>query len=182
MDELGQVGQRRLSIAPWQIVGHVRQQHGQVAFGHRNCATPPAVDHGNGGAPVALAGDQPIAHPVLDPESTISFALHHAGDALPCPGRWLAVKGARIDHHSLALKGPARRLRFSVWLDDLDHRQVISLGKLIVALVVSRHGHDGPAAIARQDIVGNIDRHPRAVDGVDCVGSGEHAVTDAICV
>ena len=38
------------------------------------------------------------------------------------------------------------------------------------------HGHDGPAAVARQHVVGHVDRHARAVDRVDRIRAGEDAI------
>ena len=43
-----------------------RQQYGQVLFLFGDPAASLAVDHGDGRAPVALAGDQPVAQLVVD--------------------------------------------------------------------------------------------------------------------
>ena len=59
--------------------------------------------------------------------------------------------------------------------DDLHDGQVELLGELEVALVVRRHGHDRAGAVVHQDVVGDPDRDPGVVDGVDRVEPGEDA-------
>ena len=68
--------------------------------------------------------------------------------------------------------GPAQTVAMGDDLPDLD---AVALGELVVALVVRRHGHDRSGAIPRQDIVGDPDRNPLAVDGIDRVAAGKDA-------
>ena len=64
IDKLLVVFQRR--FAGGFELGVLRQQHRQVFLRHRHDAAFRAVDHGDGRAPVALAGDQPVAQLVAD--------------------------------------------------------------------------------------------------------------------
>ena len=57
----------------------------------------------------------------------------------------------------------------------LNDRQIKFLGKLKIALVMRRHGHDRAGAVAGENVVGNPDRNFLAVDGIDGVSAGEHA-------
>ena len=54
-------------------------------------------------------------------------------------------------------------------------RQIESLGKFEVALVVAGNSHDDAGAVAGDDIVGSPDRHAGAGDRMDGEGTGEDA-------
>ena len=58
---------------------------------------------------------------------------------------------------------------------DLHDRQPERLRELAVALVVRRHGHDRARAVLHEHVVGDVDRQPLAVDGIDRVEPGEDA-------
>ena len=150
MDELGQVGQWRASVAPGQIVGYVGQQNRQICLGNRYRATMVAGDHGDRRAPVTLPADQPIVHAVLYCSLPVALALHHGGNAAPGLGRVFAVKGTRVGHHPLSLEctslipGDIRTRP-----DHLHHWQSVGLREFIVTLVVGWHSHDGAGAVAQ---------------------------------
>ncbi len=55
--------------------------------------------------------------------------------------------------------------------DDAPDRQAVLHGERVVPLVVGRDGHDRAGAVAGQDVVGDPDRDPLAVDRVDRVGA-----------
>ena len=73
--------------------------------------------------------------------------------------------------------GTVARVRLAVppsgRLDGANDRQVVRLGKVPVALVLARHGHDRPGAVTHQDVVGEVDRHRVAVERVQRVAPGE---------
>ena len=123
-------------------LGVLRQQHRQVLLRHRHDAALVAVDHGDGRAPVALAGDEPVAQLVAHGALAPALLLQVLGDGLFCP-RTLggAVEAAGVDHlarlddrpRSSVLPVPAGRG------DDHLDGQVVFLGEGEVALVVGRH-------------------------------------------
>ena len=59
--------------------------------------------------------------------------------------------------------------------DDLHDRQAEPLREREVALVVRGHGHDRAGAVVHQHVVGDPDRDPLVVHGVDGVEAGEDA-------
>ena len=93
-------------------------------------------------------------------------------------GRRQAVELRRVDEHlalgvldvrhalvDLAVRRP----------HDLADRELERRREVEVALVVRRHGHDRARPVVRQDVVGDVDRQPLAVHGIDRVEAGEDA-------
>src|ERR1039458_8961778 len=118
-------------------------------------AVPGGVDDGEGRSPVARARDDPVAQPELHvgtPGSAGLEQLHHPPLALQ---RRSAVELAGVDHRPVA--GP-RLHRDVTATDHLDDAQVVSAGKLPVPLVVPRHRHDRPGAVAAEHVGGGPDR------------------------
>ena len=60
-------------------------------------------------------------------------------------------------------------------MDNGDNRQAEQLGKLEVAFVVPRHGHDGPGAVGGQHVVRDPNGDLLAIHRVDGIRPGEHA-------
>ena len=77
-----------------------------------------------------------------------------------------------IHRCSFSAKTSIHRL---VGADDLDDWEGELQGEFMVALIVRRNGHDGPRAVAGEDIVGDPDRDLLPVDGIDGIGTGEDA-------
>ena len=75
------VGQRRAAVAGRLVGLDVGQQHGQLVVRHGNLAAVRAVDDRDGRAPVALAGDQPVAHLVVHLALADALLLHVGSDA-----------------------------------------------------------------------------------------------------
>ena len=77
-------------------LGVLRQKHRQFLLRHGNHAAAVAVEHGNGRAPVALAGDEPVPQPVGDRATTPAVGLDVVGDALLAFGHGQAIEGAGV--------------------------------------------------------------------------------------
>ncbi len=73
-------GQGRLPGAVRGEVVQVGQGHRQLGFRHQLLPVLGAVDHGDGRAPVALAGDQPVPHAVVDRAPAQALLLHPGAD------------------------------------------------------------------------------------------------------
>ncbi len=95
-----------------------------------------------------------------------------------------AVVGAGVDRDAVggectALPAQHRiaidSRRLAARIDDRHDRQLELPGKLEIALVVRRHGHDRAGAVAGQHIVGDPDRHRLVVDRIDGIRAGEDA-------
>ena len=67
----------------------------------------------------------------------------------------------------------------SLCLDGLDHLanfDSVLRCKFKIALVVSRHAHDGAGAVVHEDVIGHPDGHALAVIGIDGEAAGGNAV------
>ena len=173
------------------IVGHVGQVDRQCGIRQQVRGAVFAVDDREGLAPVALAGEQPVAQ-------TVAYgALAHAGGFEPGVDlgdgvvHAQAVKAQRValgfggldggvDHD--AVMGDERRLALVVGQvvagirqrrDGVDDRQTELHGKVVIALVATRHGHNGTGAVVHQHVVGSKQRELRAGDRVGGVQAGE---------
>ena len=135
-----------------------------------------AVDDRDRRAPVALAADQPVAQAVGDRRLALALLLQR-GDDPPSAlvGRQPAELAAVDQHLVVRVRDVAprrdRRPRSPGARDDPADRQPELLRELVVALVVGRDGHDRAGAVAGEDVVGDEDRDPLAVDRVDRVGA-----------
>ena len=155
-----------------------------------------AVDGRDGVAPIALAGNEPVAQTELDLTTTAAHGLEVSNDcslalgvlaaahtgvlaglderalgsvgAIPVDG--LGMEG--IDGLAVGLDGSA----VVIVQDDRHDRQVVLAGELKVALVAAGNGHDGTGAIVGNDIIGNPHRDLLAVDRVHHVAAGKGTV------
>ena len=126
-------------------------------------------------APVALAGEEPVAQLEVHGELALALGGEVGGDLLLGLAGGEAVERSGVHHRSVF--GPRLLVDVHGFLgaDDLDDGQLEFLGEFPVAFVVRRHGHDGAGAVGDEDVVSRPDGDLRAVDGVDGVGAGEHA-------
>ncbi len=154
--------QRRLSGRA--ELGVLRQQHRQVFLRHRHQAALIAVNHGYGGAPVALAGDEPVSQAVAHLPPAVALLLHEIGYRLdPLPAGH-AAEAVRVDHGARLGIGLGQLLpRPSRRRDDHLYRYIELFSELEVALVVGRDRHHRAGAVAQQHVVGDPDGHPLPV-------------------
>ena len=96
------VAERRLACRL--ELGIVRQHDGEVVVGHGLSAAGVAVDDGDGGAPVPLAADEPVAHPVTDGPFAPALLLNVVGDGLIALGVRHAVEPAGVDLRAALLE------------------------------------------------------------------------------
>ncbi len=140
----------------------LRQQHRQVLLGHGHDPALLAVDDRDRAAPVALAGEAPVAQAEADRRPAAPSV------AEPLDDRFLRLLGRqpaelpRVDEHP-------------VLVHDLADRQAVALGELTVALVVRGHGHDRAGAVVHQHVVGDPDRDRLVRRRVGGVEAGEDA-------
>ena len=124
-------------------------------------------------APVALAGEQPVAELVLDAALALA-CFFQPGDGLGFGfSGGEAVEEAGV--HGGARIGVALPIGIAVGLDDLNNRQLELLRELEVPLVVRRDGHDRAGAVAHHDVVGDPHGDLLAVDRIGGEGAGEDA-------
>ena len=152
------------------------QQHRQLVLGDRHGAALVAVDDRDRRAPVALARDQPVAHPVLDGPAAPTLLLDVVGHPLLALAARQAVEPAGVHLRPVVHVGlgqlpavPVRRR------DDDPDGQIVLRGKLEVALIVRRDPHHDAGAVCEQDIVADQDGHAVPVQPVDRVGPCEYA-------
>ena len=146
------------------------QAQGQLALGQGLPTALLAVDHGDGLAPVALAAEDPVAQLEVD----LACGPCRFPPAKRTSSPWLPPRTGRSRNPELtsvpvatSVKAASLRLHGLVALDHLDDGQAELVGKLPVAGIVGRDGHDGAGAIGSQDIIGDEDGDLLAVDRVD---------------
>ncbi len=105
VDPIGDAGQRRTAVLARRERHLFGQQHRQLLFRHRNRATGGTVDDGDGRAPIALAGDQPVTEAVGDVRPPQAAGGQVGGHLLGCGGRRQAIIGTGVDQNSFAFVG-----------------------------------------------------------------------------
>ncbi len=172
------LGQRRARAVRHHVF---RQHHRQLFVRHWHVAAAWAVDDGNRAAPVALAGNAPIAQAELHfflaqaPHDQIGGHGLHGGLIAQ------AIVFAGIHAHALFLVaipflpgiGGKARTRHLYGLRD---GQIVFFGKAKIAFVMRRHGHHRAVAVAHQHIVTDPHRHFCASQWVDDLQPGVHAL------
>ena len=168
LDPVGHLGQGGFAVVGGLVGLHLREEQGQLALGQRLPAALVAVHHGDGLAPVTLAGEHPVPQLVVDlgrADALLLQPLCDGGDGV-LDGE--AVEEVGIDQDArLVLGGEGGLLHVLAAGHHLDDLQAELFGELPVPVVVGRDGHDGPGAIGGQNIVGDEDGDLLPVDGVD---------------
>ena len=135
------------------------------------------VDDGEGLAPVALAGEEPVAQLVLNLAAT-GAVLFQPFDGLGDGLRLIqAIEVQTIivgGVYQRAVLGPGFFLDIAAG-DDLRNWQAKGLGKLIVARIVRGYRHDGAGTVTGQHVVCDEDRDALAGDRVGGIGAQEYA-------
>ena len=156
-------------------------QIGHVVW-HRHDAVVGAVDHRDGAAPEALARDQPVAQSVVDLADPDPLLLEPHGGALLGRRDVQAVEPGAVDLLARARVGPTgSTVGTAVLVPALGRPhgahvgQTVGLGEVPVPGVLRRHGHDRPGAVPHEHVVGDIDRHRGACEGVHHRRPGERA-------
>ena len=153
------------------------QGDGQLLLGHRHHTADLAMDEGDRRAPIALAGNPPVAQaphglafaPAFafraGDERRLGLAHSHAGDE------------AGINQHPVARLGLASEGLVGIIGAGGHHagdRQIVFRSEFEVALIVTRHRHDRPGAIVHQHEIGDPHRQGRAGD--QRVGDGQAGI------
>ena len=169
--ELVVLGERGFAVgAEFHVVGEF---YGQILFGDCDVAADGAVDDGNGRAPVALTGHQPVAQAVVDLLAALAQFGDIGGDFCARLVAVQPVKLQRADHDAVLGEG---KLSFAALLfNDLDDGEIVFGREGVVALVVRGNRHDRARAVGCKDVVRKIDGDLLTVDGVGAVRAREHA-------
>ena len=135
------------------------------------------MNHGDGGTPEALAGEQPVAQTVNDLALTGAGGLHQL-DGLS-DGLGLGQAGQLAGVHEHAVTGGSNtaggRILSALNIQNLHNGQVKLQGEVQVALVVRGHGHNRTGTVVGQHVVGGPHGQLCAGQRVDRVAAGEHA-------
>ena len=167
VDPVGHLGKRALAVVGQLVAVHLRQDERQFLLGNRHPTALGAVDKGDRLAPIALAGEDPVAQLIVDlfaAPALLDGILLHRGD------RFLdghAVEEAGVYHNAGVVLEREGFLRDVAALDDLHDGKAEGRGEVPVALVVAGNAHDNARAVAHENIVGDEHRHDLAGGGVD---------------
>jgi len=161
------LGERGLAGIGRLIVVNLRQEHRQLIFRHRNPAALLAINQRDRLAPVALAGEDPVAQLEVDLLLAQALFSQPGDDALLRLRNGQSIKEAGVAEHALLNVGVGSLLHILAAGDDLDDRQTELGSEVPVAGVMRRNGHDRAGAVGDEHIVGNEDRDQLAVDRVD---------------
>ena len=166
IDPVGHGCQGALAAVGGLVVFHVGQEYGQVALRHGHGTAVRAVHHGDRLAPVALAAEHPVTQLVVD--LALAQALFHqpVDDLLLGVGHAQAVEEIAVAQHAVHDIGVGFLGDIAAG-NHLHHGDAKLGGKLPVAGVMRRHGHDGAGAIAHEHIVADPDGDLLAIDRVD---------------
>ena len=144
------------------------QHHRQLVFLCGVQFTVFGFHHGNGGAPVTLPGDTPVAQAIIHFFLAQVALAQPGGDGVEGLGGGLAGEFPGVHQFAFFGEGFAVQIdgltlgRFNHLLDG----QAVFFGKFVIPLVVGGHGHDGTGAVAHQHEVGYPDRDLFAADRV----------------
>ncbi len=172
--EAGQLRQGRAALAGDLHVQ--RQDHGQVLFRHRHHAAFLAIDDGDGRAPIALPGDEPVPQTEVDGGFPLALVLQVIGDGLLGPGAGHPGEIPGIHQDAVVFIGRGQGCRLQLGVRRLNHHldgQAVFPGELEIPLVVGRHCHHRAGAVAHEDKVGHVNGHLPAGDRVQAVAPGE---------
>ena len=165
---VGHLAQGGLAVVGGLVGVHLGEQQGELLLGQGLPAALLAVHHGDGLAPVPLAGEDPVAQLVVDlgrADALLLQPLDHGGDGVL---HGLAVEEVGVDQDAgVVLGGEGGLLHVLTTGDHLDDLAAELLGELPVPVVVGGYGHDGAGAIGGEHVVGDEDGDLPAVDWVD---------------
>src|SRR5215213_5361852 len=144
----------------------VLEDDGEHILRYRNNAAVIAVSNRNWAAPIALAGNTPIAESIVDPPLANSRLFHPRRYFPLGVGNVQTVEKIGIDEHGLGLVlldeslfADCKRLRVgSRGCYDGNNRQIVASGKLQIALIMSRAAENCPFAIGHEHEISGIDR------------------------
>lgn len=156
------------------------------------------MNHGDGVAPVALAADEPVAQAELHRLAAAAMLAKPFDDRVHRLGVLAALEASELagldqvalgDHGAVPVDGADAQLalvselgveRVVLLADDGGDLQAVLLCEVEVTLVTAGDAHDRTGAVVHQDVVGDPDGDWAAVDGVDDVATGGHAVLLAL--
>src|SRR4029079_9468820 len=129
-------------------------------------AAAPAMNNRNRAAPIALAGNTPVAETVVDPALANPRLFHPRGDFLLGVDDIQTIEKVGGDEHGIGfilfeegLFADGEGLRVDIrWCYDGDNRQIIAPGKLQIALVVGGTAEYCAFAVGHEDEISSKDR------------------------
>ena len=154
-----------------------RQQYRQLVFRRRYHGTVSQGQHRDGGAPVTLTGDTPVTQTVVDGALALAEPFQLDGDGIEGALEVETVKLAGVEQH--ALLGVSGFAHVDVAINRLDDRldvEAIFGGEFEVTLIVGRNRHHGAGAVVHQHEVGDPDRYLAAIQRVNGIEAGGHAL------
>ena len=158
VDPLGHLADGALAVVGGLVALHLGEEQGQLVLRQGLPAAFLAPDHGDGLAPIPLAGEDPVTELIVDLGLADALLLQPLGDGGDGVLDGQAVEEVGVDQDAgLVLGGEGGLLHVLAAGDHLYDLTPELLGELAVAVVVSGDGHDGPGAVGGQDVVGDKD-------------------------
>ncbi len=154
-----------------------RQQYRQLVFRRRHYCAVSQSQHGDGGAPVALTGDPPVAQAVVDGALALANCFQLGGDGIEGRLELETVELAGVEQHPFLGVGRLAHVYFAI--GRLNHRldvEAVFGGEFEVTLVVTRYRHHGAGAVVHQHEVGDPDRDLATIQRMNGVEAGGHAL------
>ncbi len=174
VEPVGGLRQRRFARSRRPVILDLRQPQRQLIFRQTDHPAILRMQNRKRLPPIALPAEEPVAQlvvnrlpalPVLGQPGRYPLLELRRGQTV----EWAAVNRLAIaDETTLALPDPLRILRIRR-LHHRDNRQAELPGEFEVPLVMGRHRHDCPGAVADQDVVAYPDGDFLVVDGIDGV-------------
>ena len=122
-----------------------------------------AVDDRDRTTPEALPRHEPVPQPVVDLSLPESLLLEPFDGALLRRRDVEPVEESAVDLDAFTGIGPAPvGLPVLRRLNGAHDGQPVQGGERPVALVLGRHRHDRPGAVAHEDVVGHVERDRRS--------------------
>jgi hypothetical protein len=176
--KLGHAGQRRAGAGDLDVF---RQHDGQLLVRYRHVATGRAVDDRDRAAPVALAGNAPVAQAELHFFVAEALGGNVGGNGVDRGFVIQTIVFAGIDADATLLvaipirPGVKREVSPATAMTCLMLRLVF-LGEGKVALVVRRHAHHSAVAVAHQHVIADPDFDLLASERMGDENAGGHAL------
>ena len=152
------------------------EQHRELLSGHH--AAVRQVYHGNGSAPVTLSGDAPVSETVVYRALAHVDAFQFVSNGVEGTFEIEAVKFSAVKGDALFGVGGFGNVRL-ILICGADYRndvETVFLGEFIITLIMSRHGHYCAGAVIHNNEIGDHHRDFSAVQGVDSIEAGGHAL------